>query len=118
MTTATPVPPTTRGALERREAKLAWGLLAPTIAIVSLVILLPLLAIFWISFKPVGLSDLRPVSTVVRESLRSRGDAVRIAPAAQTFSHHRADRPQVTQTHGLEADPEDCQQWQQDHQTH
>ncbi|MEM9603124.1 MAG: sugar ABC transporter permease [Pseudomonadota bacterium] len=78
MTTATPIPPTSRGALERREAKLAWGLLAPTIAIVSLVILLPLLAIFWISFKPVGLSDLRPVSTVVRESLRSRGDNYRI----------------------------------------
>ncbi len=78
MVAPTSTPPTARGALEKREAKLAWGLLAPTIAIVSLVILLPLLAIFWISFKPVGLSDLRPVSTVVRESLRSRGDDYRI----------------------------------------
>lgn len=67
-------PPTTRGALEKREARLAWGLLLPTITIVSLVIILPLLAIFWISFKPVGLSDLRPVAPVVRERLRERND--------------------------------------------
>ncbi|MEX0369703.1 MAG: carbohydrate ABC transporter permease [Tateyamaria sp.] len=67
-----PSPPTTRGALERREARLAWSLLLPTIAIVSLVIVLPLLAIFWISFKPVGLADLRPVAPVIRESLRER----------------------------------------------
>ncbi|KNG94899.1 carbohydrate ABC transporter permease [Pseudaestuariivita atlantica] len=67
-------PPTTRGALARREARLAWGLLLPTVAIVSLVVILPLLAIFWISFKPVGLADLRPVVPVVREDLRNKGD--------------------------------------------
>ena len=71
-------PPTGRGALAKREARLAWGLLFPTIAIVSLVIVLPLLAIFWISFKPVGLNDLRPVTAVVRESLRSSGDDYRV----------------------------------------
>ncbi|MEM6465555.1 MAG: sugar ABC transporter permease, partial [Pseudomonadota bacterium] len=49
-------------------------MLAPTITIVSLVIVLPLLAIFWISFKPVGLADLRPVEASVRESLRSVDD--------------------------------------------
>lgn len=76
MTVATP--PTTRGALAQREARLAWGLLLPTIIIVSLVIILPLLAIFWISVKPVGLSDLRPVAPVLRESLRSSGDDFRI----------------------------------------
>ena len=73
-----PTPPTTRGALERREARLAWGMLFPTIAIVSLVILLPLIAIFWISFKPVGLADLRAVAPVVKESFRSRNDEHRI----------------------------------------
>ena len=67
-----PTPPTTRGALERREARLAWSLLLPTILIVSLVIILPLLSIFWISFKPVGLADLRPVTPTIRESLRER----------------------------------------------
>ena len=71
-------PPKSRGALARREARLAWGLLLPTITIVSLVIFLPLLAIFWISVKPVGLADLRPVAPIVRESLRNKGDDFRI----------------------------------------
>ena len=66
-------PPTARGALAKREARLAWGLLMPTVTIVSLVVILPLLAIFWISFKPVGLADLRPVVPVVREDLRNKG---------------------------------------------
>ena len=41
MTHATP--PKGRGALARREARLAWGLLFPTVAAVALVIVLPLL---------------------------------------------------------------------------
>ncbi|MDB4223674.1 sugar ABC transporter permease [Granulosicoccus sp.] len=76
MTIATP--PTAQGALAKREARLAWTLLFPTIAVVSLVILLPLLAIVWISVKPVGLADLRPVTPVVKESLRSKNDVHRI----------------------------------------
>lgn len=71
-------PPKQRGALAKREQRLAWGLLLPTVTIVSLVIVLPLLAIFWISFKPVGLADLRPVTPVVRESLRASGDELRV----------------------------------------
>lgn len=71
-------PPTTRGALAKREARLAWGLLFPTIMAVTLVIAVPLLAIFWISVKPVGLADLRAITPIVRESLRSRGDDFRI----------------------------------------
>jgi len=67
-------PPLTRGALAKREARLAWSLLLPTITIVSVVIVLPLLAIFWISVKPVGLADLRPVAPVVKESYRKRGE--------------------------------------------
>ena len=70
--------PRGRGALQRREARLAWGLLFPTIAIVSAVVILPLLAIFWISFKPVELGDLRAATPIVRESLRTRGDAVQL----------------------------------------
>ncbi|MCR9150818.1 MAG: sugar ABC transporter permease [Rhodobacteraceae bacterium] len=68
-----PTPPTGRGALARREARLAWSLLFPTIAAVALVVVLPLFAVFWISFKPVGLADLRPPTPMVRESLRTRG---------------------------------------------
>jgi multiple sugar transport system permease protein len=66
------VPPTGTGPLARREARLAWGLLFPTIAVVSAVVILPLLAIFWISVKPISLADLRPPEPVVRETLRGR----------------------------------------------
>jgi len=80
MTTLTP--PSGPGPLARREARLAWGLLLPTILSVSLVVILPLLSIFWISFKPVGLADLRAAAPVVRENLRGRpaapGDAAQI----------------------------------------
>ena len=62
--TAPSGPPKEVGALEKREARLAWGLLFPTIAIVAAVVVLPLLAIFWISFKPIGLADLRPPAVV------------------------------------------------------
>ncbi len=69
-------PPIRTGSLGKREARLAWGLLFPTIAAVSLVVVLPLLAIFWISFKPVELADLRPPEVVLREDIRGDYDAV------------------------------------------
>ena len=71
-----PLPPSGTGPLARREARLAWGLLLPTIMAVSLVVVLPLLAIFWISFKPVGLADLRPPAPVVRADIRGSAAAV------------------------------------------
>ncbi len=74
MTTSTP--PVGTGALSRREARLAWGLLLPTVLAVSLVVILPLLAIFWISFKPVGLADLRPPTPIVRADIRGDAEAV------------------------------------------
>ncbi|MEO9515832.1 MAG: sugar ABC transporter permease [Paracoccaceae bacterium] len=69
-------PPTGTGPLGVREARLAWGLLFPTITAVALVVLLPLLAIFWISFKPVELGDLRAPEVVLREDIRGEYDAV------------------------------------------
>ena len=75
-------PPTQTGPLARREARLAWGLLMPTIAAVAIVVILPLLAIFWISIKPVELGDLRAPEVVLREDLRgapqSAGDEAQI----------------------------------------
>lgn len=65
-------PPTEPGLLQLLEAKLAWKLLSPTLISVSLVVLLPLLAIFWISVKPIQLSDLRAPTAKVYE--RIRGD--------------------------------------------
>ncbi|SUZ32013.1 Inner membrane ABC transporter permease protein YcjO [Roseibaca ekhonensis] len=72
------VPPNGTTPLARREARLAWGLLAPTLVSVALVVVLPLLAIFWISFKPIGLADLRPPAPILRESVRGAGDDLRV----------------------------------------
>ncbi|WP_394181123.1 carbohydrate ABC transporter permease [Yoonia maritima] len=69
-------PPKGSGPLARLEARLAWGLLVPTIAAVALVVILPLLAIFWISIKPVSLSDLRAPEVVIREDIRGDYEAV------------------------------------------
>ncbi len=88
MTTATP--PTGTGPLGKREARLAWGLLFPTIAIVSAVVILPLLAIFWISVKPIGLADLRPPAPVVREALRGSDDNLRIQYRVRNSSQSEA----------------------------
>ncbi len=88
MTTATP--PTGTGPLGKREARLAWGLLFPTIAIVSAVVILPLLAIFWISVKPIGLADLRPPAPVVREALRGSDDNLRIQYRVRNSSQQEA----------------------------
>ncbi|MBF9029673.1 ABC transporter permease subunit [Rhodobacterales bacterium HKCCE3408] len=75
---AHPTPPTGTTRLARREARLAYGLLAPTLISVALVVILPLLAIFWISVKPIGLADLRPTAPVVREQVRGEGDELRV----------------------------------------
>ena len=71
-------PPKGTTALARREARLAAGLLAPTLISVALVVVLPLLAIFWISFKPIGLAELRPPVPILRESVRGSGEDLRI----------------------------------------
>ncbi|MFY0617089.1 carbohydrate ABC transporter permease [Shimia sp.] len=75
---STALPPTGTGALAKREARLAWGLLAPTLISVALVVVLPLFAVIWISFKPFALQDLRPPAPIVRESLRGSGEDMRI----------------------------------------
>lgn len=61
--------------MQRREARLAWAMLAPTFLIVFAIVLFPLVANFWISVKPVGLADLRPPAILVNERLRGRPEA-------------------------------------------
>ncbi len=100
--TAQSGPPKETGPLAKREARLAWGLLAPTIAIVSAVVVLPLLAIFWISFKPIGLADLRPPAPVAREALRGSGDEMRIEYRVRNSSQSEVIRA-VTLTDTLPA---------------
>lgn len=67
--------PPGRGPLAKREARLAWGLLMPTLISVALVIILPLLAIFWISAKPISLGDLRPTAPDVYERFKGKPKA-------------------------------------------
>ena len=69
------IPPKGTGPLQKREAKLAWGMLAPTIISASLVVILPLLAIFWISFKPIQLADLRVPTPEVYERIKGKIEA-------------------------------------------
>ncbi|MBO6919630.1 MAG: sugar ABC transporter permease [Rhizobiaceae bacterium] len=68
-------PPKGFGALAKREQRLAYLMLLPTFLIVLSIVLGPLLANFWISFKPVQLADLRAATTLVNEQLRPRPKA-------------------------------------------
>ncbi len=60
------------GPMAKREAGLALTMLLPTFLIVLAIVLLPLLANFWISVKPIELSDLRAPTPIISE--RVRGD--------------------------------------------
>lgn len=70
-----PRPPSKAGALARRERGLAYVMLLPTFLIVLGIVLLPLLANFWISFKPVTLGDLRAAQPVINERVSPRPQA-------------------------------------------
>ena len=58
--------------LFRREKKLAFLLLLPTIFLVLSIVLIPLFANFWISFKPITLADLRPPKLIIKENVRGK----------------------------------------------
>ena len=60
------------GALARRERRLAVGLLLPTFLLVLAIVLFPLFANFWISFKPITLADLRPPTIFVKERIKGK----------------------------------------------
>lgn len=68
-------PPKQVGALAKRERRLAYTMLVPTFIIVLGIVLFPLLANFWISFKPVQLGDLRAATPLANEQLRPRPKA-------------------------------------------
>ena len=67
-----PQPPTATGPLAKRDMRLAYVMLLPTFAIVLGIVLGPLLANFWIAFKPVGLADLRAAQPLANVQLRPR----------------------------------------------
>ena len=60
-----------KSTLLKKEKKLALILLLPTILIVLSVVIFPLLANFWISFKPVSLGDLRPPKLILKERVKA-----------------------------------------------
>ena len=68
-------PPRRTGPLAKRDMRLAYLMLLPTFAIVVGIVLGPLLANFWIAFKPVTLADLRPPTPLANEQLRPRPKA-------------------------------------------
>ena len=53
--------------LAAQEARLAIWMLLPALLIVASVILFPVVTNFWISFKSIGLGDLRPPVAIIRE---------------------------------------------------
>ena len=73
---STPKPPKGLGPLAKREMRFAYVLLAPTFLIVLSVVLFPLLANVWISFKPVTLGDLRAPTILLNERLMGDLEAV------------------------------------------
>ena len=58
--------------LINKRKKLAYSLILPTIILVLSIVIIPLLANFWISFKPISLGDLRPPKLILKESVRSK----------------------------------------------
>ncbi len=80
--------------MQRREAWLAGAMLLPTLAIILLILLLPLLANFWISVKPVRLGDLRPPTPIAKERIRGdvekAGDPFRVEYRVRNSS---SDKP-------------------------
>ncbi|MDA8747574.1 sugar ABC transporter permease [Litoreibacter sp.] len=71
-----PKPPKGMGPLAKREMRFAYMLLLPTFLIVLSVVLFPLVANVWISFKPVTLGDLRAPSILINERLMGDLSAV------------------------------------------
>lgn len=71
-----PKPPKGLGPLAKREMRFAYMLLLPTFLIVLSVVLFPLVANVWISFKPVTLGDLRAPSILINERVMGDLEAV------------------------------------------
>ncbi|MEL6571799.1 MAG: sugar ABC transporter permease [Pseudomonadota bacterium] len=89
-----PRPPKGLGPLAKREMRFAYMLLLPTFLVVLSVVLFPLLANIWISFKPVTLGDLRPATILINErvmgDLEAVGDEADIRYRARNSSRKSA----------------------------
>ncbi|MFO8150542.1 MAG: sugar ABC transporter permease [Trueperaceae bacterium] len=112
-----------RTTLAAREARLAYWMLAPTFAVILLIVLVPVLLTVWLSFKPVTLADLRAPAPVANERvleqpqqpgeelvlrLTMRNGSQRVALRAVTWEKTlpvgltlATDDPRCTQTDGV-----------------
>jgi multiple sugar transport system permease protein len=63
-----------RMTLAAREARLAYWLLAPTFAVIVLIVLFPVILNVWLSFKPVTLADLRAPVPVANERVMQEAE--------------------------------------------
>ncbi len=81
------------GPIEKREMRLAFAMLAPTVVAVLLVVLVPLLANFWISVKPVALADLRSAKPLVRE--RISGTVAKVGDSFSVQYRVRSSSPKA-----------------------
>jgi len=101
-----PQPPKGLGPLAKREMRFAYMLLLPTFLIVLSVVLFPLVANVWISFKPVTLGDLRAPSILINErvmgDLEAVGDEADIRYRARNSSR-KSDIADVVMTDSLPA---------------
>ncbi len=92
------------GPIERREMRLAFAMLSPTVAAVLLVVLIPVLANFWISVKPIELADLRAAQALVRERVQGEvtqpGDTYEVRYRARSSPPSEEVR-EVVVTHEL-----------------
>lgn len=69
-------PKKTEGVIARREKMLALRLLSPTFLLVIAIVIFPLFANFWISFKPISLADLRAPTIFVKERIKGNLDQI------------------------------------------
>ena len=86
-----------RSTLAAREARLAFWMLAPTFLIVFAIVLFPVVANFWISFKAVKLADLETPQPLVQVRVlgtpcRPGRHAHAALPDAQQLANRHRDR--------------------------
>ena len=78
------------GPIEKQGVVQAYTMLVPTVAIVMAIVLFPLIANFWISFKDVTVSDLRIAEIKVTEKFqkkpKTKGDISKVEYRFNNFS--------------------------------
>ena len=75
------------GPIEKQGVVQAYTMLVPTVAIVMAIVLFPLIANFWISFKDVTVSDLRIAEIKVTEKFQKKPKTNKPKPIDAKWHH-------------------------------